>query len=65
MNTFLSVAVNADRYPGHDVIHTTEERMSFIPADKINQHSLYFLAVGSLKNPLLLSLSFLVGDSFF
>ena len=35
------------RYPRHDVIHITEQRMSFITADTIN-HFTYFLAVCSL-----------------
>jgi hypothetical protein len=47
----------------HDVIHnTTAQRMSFISADKTNQHSLYFLAVGSLSNTVGLFLSPLFGD---
>jgi len=36
------------RFPGHDVIHNTGKRMSFIAADTTNQHFLCFLAVGSL-----------------
>ena len=36
------------RFPGHDIIHITEKRMSFIATDTINQHFLCFLAVDSL-----------------
>jgi hypothetical protein len=42
----------------------TEQRVSVSSADKLNQHFLYFLAVGSLSNTAALFLSSCFGDCF-